>query len=95
MDDLEDGLYKKIGNKFEKMHVRKPDDDDEKNTMRPVRITNDSYNAIVKLQRQMRSEMSGYKPDISLVASALLNHISNDEKAVEIVKKEVQKMFGL
>lgn len=63
--------------------------------MRRVRITEDAYQVAMDVGRAMRKELNGYKPDVSLVTSALLlNHTDDGQKAQDIVKQFVIRMFS-
>ena len=88
--DFEEGeLY--VYKKGEMQHVARDPDD----TMRKVRITDDAFNVATLIQRQLRRQMNGYKPDIVLVCSALLESHKHNEEAVDIVRRYVQKTFNI
>jgi hypothetical protein len=72
-------------------HLQKDPDDN----LRKIRITDDGFKALVEVQRGMRKAFKGYKPDITIVCSALLENAARDpENATAIVKEYAQKMFS-
>ena len=52
-----------------------------------LRITPEALEAVRKLSQGMRKEMGGYKPDITLVASALLLHAASLPEAPSVVRE--------
>lgn len=60
--------------------------------VRSIRITESAYQAAKQIAKGMR--VNGYKPDVSLVASALMVHGSRDE-GKEAVRKFVLEMFAM
>ncbi|MGI0015970.1 MAG: hypothetical protein ACREBU_21325 [Nitrososphaera sp.] len=58
--------------------------------MRSIRITENAYQAAKTIAKGMR--VNGYKPDVSLVASALMVHGSRDE-GKEAVRKFIFELF--
>ena len=88
-DDLEEGeLY--VVKKGELEHLQRDPDD----TMRKVRITDDAHTVAINVQRMMRKEMNGYKPDIVMVCSALIASFDEREEAAGIVKDYIRNTFG-
>lgn len=66
----------------------------EENPMRRVRMTEEAYQTAMELGKTMRQALNGYKPDISLVVSALVVAATQDkETASTAVRKYVIKMF--
>ena len=59
--------------------------------MRSMRITESAYQAAKRIANSMR--VNGYKPDVSLVASALIVHGSRHE-GKEAVRKFIFEMFS-
>lgn len=55
--------------------------------MRRIRITDDAYRAAMELGQRLRKNLHGYKPDVSLVASALILDGCRTEYSTEV--KEV------
>ncbi len=45
---------------------------DPEDTLRKVRLMDEAVNAAVELQKALRKHMNGYKPDLTLVCSALI-----------------------
>ena len=61
---------------------RDPDD-----TMRRVRLTEEAYQRAMTIGKAMRQRLGGYKPDVSLIVSAvLLFGTTNDEEVQQYVK---------
>ena len=67
-------------------------DDDE--GMRRVRVTDPAYQAAMELGRRMRRQMKGYKPDVSLVMSALVLWAAQQDSAAETVRRFVTDLFS-
>ncbi len=66
----------------------------EDNPMRRVRMTEEAYQTAMELGKTMRQALNGYKPDISLVVSALVVAAAQDrETASTAVRNYVVKMF--
>lgn len=62
--------------------------------MRKIRITDEAYQATMHLGKGMRSGLVGYKPDVALIASALVIVASRDpDQARATVRDFVLKMF--
>jgi len=59
--------------------------------MRSIRITENAYQAAKRIAKGIRA--NGYKPDVSLVASALIVHGSRDD-GKEAVRKFIVEMFA-
>lgn len=66
------------------------DPDDQ---MKKIRITQDAFTSASELQKQMRKNMAGYRPDISTVCSALIKHTATSENAVEIVRQFALNLY--
>ena len=60
--------------------------------MRSIRITENAYQAAKRIAKGMR--VKGYKPDVSLVASALIVHGSRNE-GKEAVREFVCELFAV
>lgn len=72
-------------------HIQRDPDDN----LRKVRITDDAFEKATVVQRSMRRLLNGYKPDITMVISALIETGASDaEKAAEVVKGYAKKMFS-
>lgn len=89
LEELENGeLYVFKNGNLE--HIKRDPDDN----LIKVRITDDSSEVLKAIQKKLRKEMNGYKPDITMVASALLESFANkEEEAIECVKAYGKKMF--
>jgi hypothetical protein len=64
---------------------RDPDD-----TLRKVRLMQEAIETATKIQKKMRKLMNGYKPDLTLVCSALVAHAARNEDEAELA---VAKFF--
>lgn len=86
---LEEGeLYTVRRNRL--VHVPRRDDDG----MRRVRITESAYEASQAVGYRMRKNLNGYKPDVSLVVSALVEAAARDAESCEdAVRQMVLRMF--
>jgi hypothetical protein len=61
---------------------RDPDD-----TLKKIRIFDDAVHEAVKIQRSVRKILGGYKPDLSMVCSALIiAKAKNEEESMQAVK---------
>lgn len=69
----------------------KTDPDD---VMKKVKITESAFSEVIRLQRSMRKEMQGYKPDVHLVCSALLEHAAKQDNANEVVREFCLQLFS-
>ena len=80
-DTLEDGeVYLCRNGKLERL----PKSD---NGLRRIWITDDAYQAAMGLGQRLRKDLHGYKPDVSLVASALILDGCRDVDSTQV--KEV------
>jgi len=66
---------------------------DPEDSMRKVRITDDAINAVIEVQKKMRKLLKGYKPDLSIVTSALIEKAAEDDAVTEVVRCYVVKTF--
>ena len=84
-DELISGrLYVLIDGKHGKGHLKQiPRQEDD---LPRLRIMEEALEALRALSRGMRKEMGGYKPDITLVASALLLDAASRPEAPGIVR---------
>ena len=88
-DSLEEGeLYTVRKGQLEKIPRN------EEDGMRKVRITEEAFEAAIEVGKRMRQELGGYKPDISLVASALvMDGLRQIDHSKEVVRAYVVTMF--
>ena len=71
-------------------HVPRNEDDG----MRRIRITEQAYEAAMQIGRWMKADLGGYKPDVSLVVSALvLDRGEKVERTKEVIRQFVVTMF--
>jgi len=69
---------------------RDPDDNQHK-----VRLANDAYDGLLLIQKRLRKALNGYRPDITLVASALMKYAAdNEEEAINAVKAYALQVFA-
>lgn len=88
-DPLEEGELYVVKKGVLEQIQRDPDDN-----LRKIRITDDAFDALIKVQRKMRKLLNGYKPDITIVSSALIESAAVDpEHAASVVKNYAQKVF--
>ncbi len=87
-DELEEGeLY--VVKKGVLEHIRRDPDD----SLKKIRITDDAFSSVVEVQKSMRGALNGYKPDITMVCSALLEQATQSDDALEVVKNYAVKVF--
>lgn len=87
-DELEEGeLYVLRKSKLEK--IPKADEDG----MRRVRVTEVAFQAASDIGKGMRKHLNGYKPDVSLVISALVLGSESGLGKEEVVKQFVLTLF--
>jgi hypothetical protein len=67
---------------------------DPDDVMKKVKITEDAFAAVVRLQRCMRKVMQGYKPDIHLICSALIAHAAQRDDASDVVRQFCLELFN-
>ena len=88
LEELEDGeIYAYKNGVLEKLE-RDPDD------LKKVRMMNDAFDEVLALQKRMRKELAGYKPDITAVVSALIVDACKQKDAPLVVKSYLAKMFA-
>ena len=64
--------------------------------MRRIRITDDAYQAALEIGQRLRKDRHGYKPDLSLVASALVLESCRETDSTrmkEVIGNFVIKLF--
>ena len=86
--DLEEGsLYV-----YKKGTLREVETDPE-DLMKRIKITPDAFVDVTNLQRGMRKALQGYRPDISIICSALLANAAQSSEAPNIVRRYVLEMY--
>ncbi len=78
---LKDGIFEEI--------ITDPEDN-----LRKIRIISDAFESAVNLQKRMRTNLEGYKPDLTMVCSAILHFFANDPKATNVVRDYVLSKFS-
>lgn len=86
-EKLEDGLYQARAGNLEKLVF---EDDGTKKIRVPVA----GFEAVVNVQKQMRKALSGHKPDISLVAEAMLLAAAEDSQILEKVRLHAMRVYS-
>lgn len=86
-EKLEDGLYQARAGHLEKLVF---EDDGTKK----IRVPTPGFEAAVLVQRQMRKVLNGHKPDLSLVAEAMLLAAAEDPAIVEKVRLHAMRVFS-
>ena len=84
---VEDGLYKAQAGILEKLDV-------EDDGLKKIRVAPDAFEAVRAVQKQMRKLLGGRKPDISLVAEAMLMHAAQLEGIEEKVRLYAVSVFS-
>lgn len=85
--DLEDGLYTARGGTLAKL------DFDAEDTTKKLRVSETVFKQVQSVQRQMRQALGGYKPDIALVASAMLVSAAQDPAIADKVREYAKSVF--
>ena len=86
-EKLEDGLYQARSGHLEKVIF---EDDGTKK----IRVPQAGFDAVVSVQKQMRKALNGHKPDVSLVAEAMLLAAAEDPAIVEKVRLHAMRVFS-
>ena len=87
MEDLEDGFYQARKGELRRIE---PEDDD----LRKIRVTPEVFEAVRDVQKRMRKLLNGHKPDVNLVAEALLLYASKAENIEDAVKRHAASVFA-
>ena len=85
--NVEDGLYQARAGQLEKLVF---EDDGTKK----IRVPQPGFEAVVKVQKQMRKVLNGHKPDISLVAEAMLMAAAEMPDIEEKVRLHAMRVFS-
>jgi hypothetical protein len=76
-------LYKFDGNQLVEL---------EPSAERKIPITEDAHQNLSKIRNSI-SKVLGFRPELSLIASAMIVHLSNDEKIHEIIKEYAVSIY--
>jgi hypothetical protein len=87
VDKLEDGLYQARGGLINKLDI-------EDDGLKKIRVTSEAFEAVRSVQKQMRKLLGGRKPDVNLVAEAMLLHAAKAEGIDEKVRQYAVKVFS-
>lgn len=85
--DVEDGLYLAQGGKLNKLDV-------EDDGLKKIRVSLEAFEATRDVQKRMRKLLAGRKPDVALVAEALLLHASKLDGIEEQVRLHAVSVFS-
>lgn len=66
---------------------------DPDDTMKRVKIVESAFQAVVAVQGRMRKNLNGYRPDIHLVCSAIIQHGASQPEVDDIVKRFCLELF--
>ena len=66
---------------------------DPDDTMKRIRIMEGAYHAALTVQRKLRKLLNGYRPDVNLVCSALIEHGANQSRVEQVVKSFCTRLF--
>ena len=83
----EDGLYQVRGGKIEKLIF-------EDYGTKKIRVPQAGFEDAVMVQKQMRKILNGHKPDLSLVAEAMLLTAAEDPAILEKVRLHAMRVFS-
>lgn len=84
---VEDGLYQARAGNLEKLVF---EDDGTKK----IRVTQEGFDSIRFVQREMRTLLGGHKPDINLVAEAMIFAAASDSEILEKVRLHALHVFS-
>lgn len=84
---IEDGLYQARDGHLTKLDL---EDDGTKK----IRIPQPAFEAVVNVQRRMRKALSGNKPDVGLVAAAMLVAAAEMPEIEEKVREYALSVFS-
>lgn len=65
---------------------------DPEDTLRKVRLMEEAFTSATELQKSLRKHLNGYKPDLTLVCSALIAKYAQDDEAVKTVVQYFQSI---
>ena len=85
--EMEDGLYQARAGNLEKLVF---EDDGTKK----IRVPQPGFEAVVTVQKRMRKALNGHKPDISLVAEAMLLAAAEMPDIEEKVRQHAQRVYS-
>lgn len=85
--NVEDGLYQARAGQLEKLVF---EDDGTKK----IRVPQPGFEAVTKVQKQMRKVLNGHKPDISLVAEAMLLAAAEMPDIEQKVRLHAMRVFS-
>lgn len=86
--EVEDGLYTARAGVITKIEV---DEDDD---TRKLRVPPNAFDAVRAVQKAMRKRLGGRKPDISLIAEAMLVFSAKQDGIDEIVREHCFRVFS-
>lgn len=87
MEKLEDGLYQAQSGNLRRLDI-------EDDGLKKIRVTPEVFEAVRAVQKQMRSRLGGRKPDVSLVAEAMLMFAARAEGIEEEVKRYAASVYA-
>lgn len=67
---------------------------DEADTLRRIKIAEEAFNEVLKLQKGLRGPMGGFKPGIELICSAVLHHYAQAADAQDVVRRYGTLVFS-
>lgn len=89
-DRLQEGqLYKVVSGQLRQIVL---DEDDQ--ALRKFRVPEEAWQVVKEVQKQVRKRSNRRKPDLDLVAEALLVYAAQQEQIEDFVKEYVAKAFG-
>ena len=85
--EVEDGLYLAKAGELNKLDV-------EDDGLKKIRVTLEVFEAVRDVQKRMRKQLGGRKPDLSLVAEAMLMYAAGADGIEEAVRKYAANVFA-
>jgi hypothetical protein len=84
---IEDGLYQARAGKLYKLDV-------EEDGLKKIRVSQTAFESVRAVQKRMRKLLGGRKPELNLVAEAMLMHAAQIEGVDEKVREYALMVFS-
>jgi hypothetical protein len=84
---IEDGLYRAHDGQLSRI-------DTADDGLKKIRVAAEVFEGVREVQKRMRRVLSGRKPDIGIVAEAMLMHAARTEGIEDVVKQYAASVFA-
>ena len=85
--EVEDGLYRAQSGDLHKLDV-------EDDGLKKIRVSQEAFEAVREVQKAMRRLLGGHKPDINLVAEAMLMTAAQIDGLEEKVREHAVRVYA-